>query len=86
MRRREFLGVLGGAAASWPLAAHGQQRPVLGILHSQTPESEASRMVTILQGLREAGFDPSRNLTIEHRYAEGRNDRLPALGGRTGAA
>ena len=79
MQRREFISLVGGAAAAWPLAAHAQQRPVLGILHSQTPESEASRMVTILQGLREAGFDPSRNLTIEHRYAEGRNDRLPAL-------
>jgi putative ABC transport system substrate-binding protein len=79
VRRREFITLLGGAAAAWPLVARAQQKPVLGILHSQTPESEASRMVTILQGLREAGFDPSRNLTIEHRYAEGRNDRLPAL-------
>src|SRR5262245_53814230 len=78
MRRREFIGLLGGAVVVWPLTSGAQQQPVLGILHSQTPESEASRMVSILQGLREAGIDPSR-LTIEHRYAEGRNDRLPAL-------
>jgi putative ABC transport system substrate-binding protein len=80
MKRRNFIVALGSAAVM-PLAARAQQgpMPVIGILHSQTPESESSRMVPILQGLREAGFEPSRNLTIEHRYAEGRNDRLPAL-------
>jgi putative ABC transport system substrate-binding protein len=80
MRRRDFILALGGAAVM-PLPTRAQQSamPIIGMLHSQTPESEASRMAPILQGLREAGFDPNRNVTIEHRYAEGRNDRLPAL-------
>ena len=81
MRRRDFIQVACGAAIGWPLAAVAQQKPtpVIGILHSQTQESEVSRMTPILQGLREAGFDPGRNLTIEHRYADGQNARLPAL-------
>lgn len=81
MRRRDFIQIAGGAVAAWPLAARAQQKPmpVIGVLHSQTQESEATRMPAILQGLREAGFEVGRNLTIEHRYADGRNDRLPTL-------
>jgi putative ABC transport system substrate-binding protein len=82
MRRREFLGVFGGATALWPLAAGAQQArllPVVGILHSQTAESEATRMPAIYQGLRESGFEPDRNMSIEQRFAEGHHDRLPTL-------
>src|SRR6516225_7668430 len=80
MRRREFITLLGGAAA-WPLAARAQQAPmpVVGMLHSQTYASEATRMPAIEQGLREAGFVVGRNVTIEHRFADGHNDRLPTL-------
>ncbi|MET0671587.1 MAG: ABC transporter substrate-binding protein [Xanthobacteraceae bacterium] len=83
MRRRDFIQIGGVAAAAWPLGARAQQKPmpVIGILHSQTQESEATRMTPILQGLREAGFEVGRNVTIEHRFADGRNDRLPMLAG-----
>ena len=81
MRRRDFIQAAGGAAIAWPLAAAAQQKPtpVIGMLHSQTQESEATRLPAMLQGLRDAGFEHGRNLTIEHRYADGHNDRLPAL-------
>ena len=81
MRRREFIKVIGVAAASWPLATRAQQpaMPVIGILHSQTQTSEVTRIEAIQQGLREAGFVVGRNLAIEHRFADGHNDRLPLL-------
>src|SRR5689334_20707915 len=81
MRRRDFISLLGGAPFMAPLAARAQQAPmpVIGMLHSQTPESEASRLGSIVQGLSQAGFVVGRNVTIEHRYAEGQNARLPAL-------
>jgi len=79
VRRREFIAFLGGAAAR-PLAARAQAAmPVIGILHSQTEASEAERMSAIQRGLQEAGFVVGRNVSIEHRFADGRNDRLPAL-------
>jgi putative ABC transport system substrate-binding protein len=80
MRRRELITLVGGAAA-WPLAARAQQAamPAIGILHSQTRASEATRIEAIQQGLREAGFVVGRNLTIEHRFANGHNDQLPVL-------
>ena len=81
MKRRAFITLLGGAATAWPFAARAQQAtvPVIGMLHSQTQASEAARMPAIEQGLREAGFVVGRNVTIEHRFADGDNDRLPTL-------
>ena len=81
MRRREFIKVIGVAAASWPLATRAQQlaMPVIGILHSQTQTSEVTRIEAIQQGLRQAGFVVGRNLAVEHRFADGHNDRLPLL-------
>jgi len=81
MRRREFIKVIGGAATAWPLATRAQQSamPVIGILHSQTQTSEVTRIEAIQQGLREAGFVVGRNLAVEHRFADGHNDRLPLL-------
>ena len=80
MRRRRFIALCGGAAA-WPLVARAQQpaMPVIGILHSQTQASEAGRMSAIHRGLQEAGFAVGRNVSLEHRFADGRNDRLPTL-------
>jgi putative ABC transport system substrate-binding protein len=79
MRRREFISLLGGAAATWPVLANAQQpaMPVIGYLGIAPPE--ASRMAAFRQGLSEFGYVEGRNLEIEFRWAEGRYDRLPAL-------
>src|SRR6516225_8015740 len=78
--RRKFLATLGGAAA-WPLAAHAQQSamPVVGVLSAEWPDLFTDRLRVFRDGLRETGYVEGGNLAIEYRWAEGRNDRLPAL-------
>jgi putative ABC transport system substrate-binding protein len=80
LRRREFITVLGGAAA-WPLAARAQHRamPVIGYLGPASAGTTRVDLDEFRQGLADAGFVEGHNVTVEYRWAEGRNDRLPAL-------
>jgi putative ABC transport system substrate-binding protein len=77
VRRREFITLLGGAAA-WPLAAHAQQ-PSIGFLSSGSQESDTFRLIPFRQGLREAGYIEGQNVAVEYRWAEGQYDRLSQL-------
>ena len=83
MRRRDFVALLGSAATSlilWPLAARAQPRmPVIGYLGAESPDRFASRLRVFHDGLAAAGFTEGRNVVIEYRWAEGNNERLPAL-------
>src|SRR5215475_9888663 len=81
MRRHDFIILLAGAMAVWPLTARAQQKatPVIGILNTGSPASTEPFMAAFRQGLREAGYVEGQNLAIEYRWAENHYDRLPAL-------
>lgn len=79
MRRREFITLLGGAAATWPIGAWAQQQPVVAFLNSATLDLSAERLAQFRKGLEETGFIEAQNITIQYRSAEGYDERLPAL-------
>src|SRR5262249_52323627 len=82
VKRREFITLLGGAAAAWPLAAGAQQAgklPTIGFLGSGTPAAHGHWVAAFVQRLRELGWIEGRNLTIDYRWAEGSSDRAAEL-------
>jgi putative ABC transport system substrate-binding protein len=81
MRRREFIAMIGGAAAVRPLVTHAQQTatPVIGFLHSASPQTFAPFVAAFHKGLNDAGYEDGRNVAIEYRWALGQYNRMPAL-------
>src|SRR6516225_8871818 len=80
LQRREFITLLGGAAAAWPLAARAQQpTPIVGFVSLGSPAASAPRVAAFQKGLSETGHVESQNVTVEYYWLDGRFDRLPSL-------
>ena len=81
MRRRDFITLVGGTTATWPLAAHAQsgKTPTIGFLGASTPAAARAWVTAFVQRLRELGWVEGRTVAIEYRWAEGRDERMAAI-------
>jgi len=81
MKRREFIALLSGVATGWPLVAHAQQSamPVIGFLSSRMASESVSVVAAFHQGLKESGYVEGQNVSIEYRWADFQDDRVPAM-------
>jgi ABC-type uncharacterized transport system substrate-binding protein len=81
MKRREFITLLGGTVAAWPLAARAQQPPVpvIGVLDARSPGTTENSLRAFREGLKDTGYIAGENVALEYRWAEDQIDRLPAL-------
>jgi putative ABC transport system substrate-binding protein len=79
MTRREFITLLGSAAASWPLATRAQQKPTIGFLNSGSANAYPDRITAFHQGLRQLGYVEGENVTVDYRWALGEYEQLPAF-------
>src|SRR6266851_1686518 len=80
LRRREFIALLGGAAAAWPLAARAQQpTPIVGLINGRSAQDAVRNVAAFRKGLDETGYVEGQNVTVEYHWMEGQFDRLPAL-------
>src|SRR5207247_903664 len=81
MRRRDFITMIAGAGVAWPISARAQQpaMPIIGFLHSGSPEPNIKRVAAFRKGLSEVGYVEGQNVAIEFRWAAGQDDRLPEL-------
>ncbi|MGB8036747.1 MAG: hypothetical protein WCF39_01645 [Pseudolabrys sp.] len=81
MRRRDFIQTIAGSVAAWPLTSRAQQTamPVIGLLSARAPGDAPELLAAFRQGLKDTGFVERQNVAIEYRFAENRNERLPAL-------
>jgi ABC-type uncharacterized transport system substrate-binding protein len=80
MRRRDFITLACSVAVGWPFATHAQQsKPVIGFINAASAQNYAPQLAAFLKGLGETGYIDDRNVAIQYRWAEGQNDRLPAM-------